>query len=323
MNSPLIGFIGCGEIARMHARCLLALGARIGGGYDRVDDAARLFAQAYGGRKYDTAEQLCADADLDAVYICTRHDSHPHFIAMAANNDKPIFCEKPLALDYEAAKQAYEVVRERNVKFMLGYNHRYSSGVASLKRQLLNRGDHFDVMNINFVTEPFLNDWPGRAEEGGGVFVCLGSHVFDLVHYLCAAEITDLKVTALRQRLDGHYLEDTFGALLTTDRNQLITISSHDHGNANYFEDPGHNVNVIHVSAGDTMMIAKTSSLTLYEPHQVSTQRFHTDKANSWGYQEINAVFLRYIRGEETNVPDIQSGLFAAKMVETCKNLIG
>src|SRR5262249_45828280 len=46
-------------------------------------------------------EIVLADADTDAVFIVTRHDSHARLAADALRAGKHVFCEKPLALDRE------------------------------------------------------------------------------------------------------------------------------------------------------------------------------------------------------------------------------
>ncbi|GGD89836.1 Gfo/Idh/MocA family protein [Paenibacillus nasutitermitis] len=317
-----IGFIGCGDIARIHAQCLLNSGSIIRGAFDIVSTSALRFVEAYGGRVYATAADLCADPDIQAVYICTRHDSHVQYIDLASLHNKPIYCEKPLGLNAVEARRAAELVDQRNTKLMIGFNHRYSSGVMALKGFLKKQTKKFNVMNIIFVSEPFLEGWPGTADEGGGVIVCLGSHVFDLVNYLCGEEIVDIKVTALRNRANESLLEDTFGAIFKTKHNQLITISSHDLATSSFADTPGHNLNTIHVAIDDLMVTAQTSKINIYGSDYIETHEYPTDKLDSWGYQEINNAFLRYVNGSQEEIPDVHQGVKAAEIVEQCERQI-
>lgn len=320
MSNPVIGFIGCGEIAQLHAHCLKKIGAKIGGGYDLSSQALLNFTQKFGGEKYLTPGELLKDPAIDAVYICTRHDTHFMYIELAAYYQKPVFCEKPLAIDYKTAKRAYEVVVKHGIKCMIGFNHRFAPGIRALKEQLTLYERPFDVLNINFTSAPFLSSWAGKAEQGGGIFVCLGSHVFDLVHYLCESKITDIKVTALRQRLEEPYLEDTFGALLKTDKNQLITISTHDHGNSRFSVDPGNNLHVTQAFVEEAVLVATASSLTIYD-NEVNRRTFETDMHTSWGYMEANRTFIDYLHGENVEIPDISEGLRTSEMVQRCRQM--
>lgn len=321
MANPVIGFIGCGEIAQLHAYCLQRIGVKIRGGYDYFSQSALNFTHKFGGRQYLTPEELLNDPMVDAVYICTRHDSHSTYIELAAQYGKPVFCEKPLAIDYKAAKRAYKAVEEHGIKCMIGFNHRFSPGIQALKAQLISYERQFDVLNINFTTSPFLSSWAGKAEQGGGIFVCLGSHVFDLVHYLCDRKITDIKVIALRQKLEDPYLEDTFGALLKTDKNQLITISSHDHSNSKFSEDPGNKLHMTQAFVEDEVLVATASSITIYGSEVIHRQ-FGNSMYTSWGYMEANRAFINYLLDERAEVPDISAGLRAAEMVQKCKHIV-
>lgn len=319
MKKHVVGFIGCGEIARIHAECLIRHGAAIGGGYDISAQTAERFACSYGGQSYSSAEQLCADPNIDAVYICTRHDTHVDFIDMAARCGKAVFCEKPLAMNVKEAKRAVRIVEETGVPFAIGFNHRYSPGMQRLKQYLDNVDKPFDVLDIRFVTAPFLHGWAGLSELGGGVLVCLGSHVFDLMHYLVAPEIESVNVITLRQRLVDPYLEDTFVATIVTRQKQLISIMAHDHGNMSFSTDPGHRINTTQVFVGNHVVVAGVSDFTVYEPDKVSRVTFPGESATVWGYAEINRRFLELLDGRSVDIPDVYAGLLAAETVERCK----
>lgn len=320
MNNRLIGFIGCGEIAHMHAACLVANGAIITGGYDISAQAAEYLVRQHGGSVFAEAEQLCQQENIDAIYICTRHDSHVRFIEMAARYGKAVFCEKPLALSLAEANKAAEIVEHYQIPLVLGFNHRYSPGIQKLKKYLDDQGGIADVINIQFVTAPFLNSWAGLAEEGGGVLVCLGSHVFDLVHYLASADIKEIKAISLRQRLQEPYMDDAFSAIMTNKAGQLITVNAHDHGNLRFSTDPTHRINKVHAFIGEQTVVASTSQFELFDKNQAMREQFSTDVLYAWGYQELNKRFLQKLNGVEIEVPDVQSGINAARMVEMCRN---
>lgn len=317
-NGYVIGFIGCGEIAHLHAECLQRLGARIAGGYDLSMETAARFVRSFGGEIFDSAQALCGSEEIDAVYICTRHDSHVAYIEVSANAGKAVFCEKPLALDLRSASVAAEIVERSGIPFALGFNHRYSPGADRLKRFLDGFERGFDVLNVQFVTAPFLGGWAGLKEQGGGILVCLGSHVFDLIHYLAPGEIKVVHSVTKRQRLPAPFLEDTFAAILTTESGQLITVNAHDHGNARYSTDPGNRLNTIHAFVGEEAAIAGTSRFEWHGKVGSVIERYATDILTAWGYEEINRRFLRVLAGDPADVPGIEAGLFAARMVEAC-----
>lgn len=303
----------------MHATCLTDNGAAIAGGYDYSEEAAQQLVSQFGGRVFDDPERLCQDPEIDAVYICTRHDSHVQYITMAARNGKAIFCEKPLALDLETAANAVEVIEKYGVSCVLGFNHRYSPGVLRLKQYLHNHRDTAEVLHFQFVTAPFLNGWAGLKEQGGGVLVCLGSHVLDLVHYLAPSEVVQIQSMAVAQRLQSPYLEDTFAAIMTNEAGQFITVQAHDLGNRGYSTDPAHRINTVHAFIGEEAVVARPSQFEVWGGGLNISEHFRTDVLHAWGYQELNKRFLKVLGGKQIDVPDVYAGWHAAKMVERCR----
>lgn len=315
-----IGFIGCGDIARLHAACLTGLGAKIAGGYDVSAEAAERFARDFGGEPFADAERLCGRADIDAIYICTRHDSHVSYIEMAAERGKAVFCEKPLALSLEEARAAADIVNRRGVPFALGFNHRYSPGMQRLKNYLEERGAA-DAINVQFATAPFLRGWAGLREQGGGVLVCLGSHVFDLVRYLASSDIAEVRALSVRRRLPEPYLDDAFAAVMTTAEGQLITVNAHDYGTPAFATDPGHRLNTVHAYAGNQAATATTSHFECFDGSAVVREQYATDQRTAWGYMELNRRFLAMAAGAHIDIPGVEAGIAAAKMVELCRTI--
>src|SRR6266481_2617437 len=66
--------------------------------------------------KFQTAEQpseLLNNPNVDTVFILTRHDTHVSYAAQALHAGKPVFIEKPLAIDREQLAQLQEVYAAR------------------------------------------------------------------------------------------------------------------------------------------------------------------------------------------------------------------
>src|ERR1700756_4699277 len=58
--------------------------------------ARERFATDFRATPYDRAETLCADANIDAVYIATPHHMHRDHAIAAAEAGKHIIVEKPM-----------------------------------------------------------------------------------------------------------------------------------------------------------------------------------------------------------------------------------
>src|SRR6478752_7252309 len=64
-------------------------------------EARRRFAKDLGRRACDTVEELCADPDIEIVYVATPHQLHARHAILAAQHGKHVLCEKPMALALE------------------------------------------------------------------------------------------------------------------------------------------------------------------------------------------------------------------------------
>ena len=106
------GLIGCGAIGRTHASCVAKIDDAKFVAYADVNQAAAgALLDEFGGR-YATGDvgRVLGDDAIDAVYICTRHDSHAPLAIAAAGAGKHVMMEKPLALTAESCEQMAEAV---------------------------------------------------------------------------------------------------------------------------------------------------------------------------------------------------------------------
>ena len=100
MSQIKLALIGCGGLARVHTES----GAKIPEAefiayVDVVEANAQNFLADFGGDYATTdSDQIFADDRIDAVYICTRHDSHAPLAIAAARAGKPFGRSLPTAL---------------------------------------------------------------------------------------------------------------------------------------------------------------------------------------------------------------------------------
>src|SRR5207244_3402975 len=117
MSDLNLALIGCGNLGRVHAQCVAKIsGAWFDAYADVSEDAARKALNDFGGR-YATSDvdKIWSDDAIDAVYICTRHDSHAALAIAAAGAGKHVMIEKPLALNLADCKAVAEAVDRAGV----------------------------------------------------------------------------------------------------------------------------------------------------------------------------------------------------------------
>ncbi len=188
--SPIrVGLIGCGSFLRhTHLPLLLASGAFQVVGVCDLDLAAARGVRGAAGAAYatDNAAQVLADADIEAVIITTRHDTHAALSVAAAQAGKHVFCEKPMGLSADECCQVVAAVQAAGVVYSVGYNRGLAPLVVEARRLLAPYSDKRLVYHR--LQAPFpAEHWTHDPAIGGGRFVGEGCHIFDLICELMPA----------------------------------------------------------------------------------------------------------------------------------------
>ena len=110
-----IGILGCGKIAQVRHIPEYAENkdAQIVGFYDINLERAKSLAETYDGTAYETAEELLANPEIDAVSICTANFAHAELTIAALNAGKHVLCEKPMATTLADCEAMVEVSDDR------------------------------------------------------------------------------------------------------------------------------------------------------------------------------------------------------------------
>src|SRR5688572_13001885 len=187
------GVIGTGHFAdvchipELHAHPHAEVVA-IAGGRPR----AQALAKKYGiADVHDDYRELCARDDIDAVTIVTRTVDHRSQALAAFDRGKHVFCEKPLGLDLQQAREMTRAAHASGRLHHVGFVFRYNLGVRELRRRVVN-GDigppfllRVQYDNWDGLTRDWRAGWVDqRALAGAGVLFHLGTHLFDLAAHV-------------------------------------------------------------------------------------------------------------------------------------------
>lgn len=78
-----VGIIGCGKIAQVRHIPEYCANEKVqmGGYFDFNLERARELAQKFGGRVYESVEEMLADSAIDAVSVCVANNAHEYGMA--------------------------------------------------------------------------------------------------------------------------------------------------------------------------------------------------------------------------------------------------
>ncbi|MBA8793716.1 putative dehydrogenase [Friedmanniella endophytica] len=189
MSALRIGVIGGGAIANLHLTSYaknpdveIAAIADV-----NADRAATVAAQWGASRSYGSPAELLADADIDAVSICTWNNTHAELAVAAVEAGKHVLVEKPLARTYAEARTVQEAAEKSDRVVSVGFVRRFSTNCRVLK-SFIDEGRLGDIYYakasaIRRVGNP--GGWfADKSISGGGPLIDVGVHVIDLCWYL-------------------------------------------------------------------------------------------------------------------------------------------
>jgi 1,5-anhydro-D-fructose reductase (1,5-anhydro-D-mannitol-forming) len=190
------GVIGCGDVTEVKSGPALqrARDSSLVAVMRRNGALAEDYARRHGvPRWYDDAQRLVDDPSVDAVYVATPPSTHLEFALMALRAGKPVYVEKPMALDAAECEAMLRESRARGLPVYVAYYRRALPRFLKV-RSLLEAGAIGTPQRVEVrlartlqaaSADPPAMPWRVRPEiSGGGLFVDLGSHTLDLLDFL-------------------------------------------------------------------------------------------------------------------------------------------
>lgn len=155
---------------------------------DPRSEARRQFAADFNARVYGSVEELCRDAEIEAVYVATPHQLHAAHVCMATAAGKHVIVEKPLALTMADCRTMIDAAEAAGVHLIVGHSHSFDAPYRCA-REIIAGGE---LGTLGMITAMNFTDFmyrPRRPEElitehGGGVIFSQGSHQIDIVRLI-------------------------------------------------------------------------------------------------------------------------------------------
>jgi predicted dehydrogenase len=186
--------IGCGNVTEVKSApgFQLADNSTLHAVMCRNADKAKDYAKRHNVEKwYFDPQQLVNDPDVDIIYIATPPSSHKEYVLMTAIAGKPVYVEKPMALNAWQCKEMNAACKVAEVPLFVAYYRRALPRFLKIK-SLIENGEIGNVrfVNVVFYQAPSIVDlekkdnWRTNPEiSGGGYFVDLACHSLDILQY--------------------------------------------------------------------------------------------------------------------------------------------
>ncbi len=216
-----LGFaiVGCGMIARFHARALAAIpGTRIAALVSRTKANGEKMLEELNHPPIpivSSVEEVVKLPGVDAVVITTPSGAHLEPAAIAAAAGKHVVVEKPLEITEERCDRIIEACDRFKVKLCTIFPSRFADSSATLKNAV--EENRFGRLTLGETTckwwrsQAYYDEggWKGtQALDGGGALMNQAIHSVDLLLWMMgeAASVVGFTATLAHDRIE---VEDT------------------------------------------------------------------------------------------------------------------
>jgi len=191
------GIIGCGNVTEVKSGPAFSKipNSKLVAVMRRDAALAEDYAKRHNVPKwYSDVDKLIHDPDVNAIYIATPPNVHEVYAEKAMRAGKPVYVEKPMALDAAECSRMNAVSKETGVPLFVAYYRRSLPYFVKLK-ELIDSSIIGDIRYVNICLQwqPYDEEigelrkpkWRVQPEiSGGGHFHDLASHQFDLLEYV-------------------------------------------------------------------------------------------------------------------------------------------
>lgn len=201
---------------------------------DPRPEARERFTADFGGRAYADVEALCADPEVEIVYVATPHQHHAEHARLAAAQGKHLLVEKPIALTLQDAQAMIDAARSACVHLVVGHSHSFDAPILRT-RALIESGAFGAVRMIHALNYTDFLYRPRRPEEldtaqGGGALFNQAPHQVDVVRLLGGGRVKSVRAQAGAWD-QARPTEGAYSALLTFENGAFASLTYSGYGN--------------------------------------------------------------------------------------------
>lgn len=195
MEKLRVGIIGAGWIADKMGETLRGMSDARGYAIAARDlNRAQAFAEHWGFEKaYGSYEEMCADPNVDLVYIATPHSHHYEHTKLALSYNKPCLVEKAFTANAREAEELLNIAKEKKIFITEAIWTRYqplrqtildiiASGVVG-KPRLLNASLCYQMETKERIVRPDLC---------GGALLDLGVYCINFARMFFGEDIEEI-----------------------------------------------------------------------------------------------------------------------------------
>ncbi|MHC8609837.1 inositol 2-dehydrogenase (plasmid) [Paenarthrobacter ureafaciens] len=231
-----VALFGSGRIGQVHARNIAAHpDLELAWIADPFIEGARKLAAGTGALAVETADEVFANADLDAIIIGSPTNTHVDLISRAMSQGVAALCEKPIDLDIDRVVACRDEIRGNSTPLMLGFNRRFDPNFAAIQTRVA-AGEIGRLEQLTIISRDPAPAPANYIATSGGIFRDMSIHDLDMARFFVPDII---EVSASGANVFCDYIEEAgdFDSVVISLRGrngELITITNSRHSSYGY-----------------------------------------------------------------------------------------
>ncbi len=169
------------------------------------------FKNAYGGKVFDSYEELLTSDEVDAIYLPLPPALHYRWAKLALENNKHIFLEKPSTTSAADTKELVKIATEKELAMHENYMFNFHNQIGEIE-QIIESGKLGDIRlyRISFgFPRRASNDFRYVKALGGGALLDCGGYTIKLA---CRLLGSTAKITTSNLNYLDEFEVDMFGS---------------------------------------------------------------------------------------------------------------
>lgn len=287
---------------------------------NRTEERAASLAERFDARVLPWDE--VAGADADAFIIAVGTDAHDDLLSTVLRHQRPVLCEKPIALTLEGTERVIATARQQGASLQIGFQRRFDPAISAVHAAITD-GRLGTLYSLTMTAHDHSPSAREFIAGSGGIFRDMLVHDFDLVRWLTGSEVETVYATsAVREHLDYADFDDAdvaSASLVTTSGVQVIvTGTRHDA--------LGHDVRLEAFGSRDSVSAGLNQRTPLRSiegdlalnslPYNGFVDRFRE------GFRAETASFVSHARAEIDNPCPPESALESLRIAIACERSI-
>ena len=183
---------------------------------------------------YTNYEDLIKSPNVDAIYIATLNNTHYDLIKECSLNNKKILCEKPMTVNYNEAKEVFNLIKDNNTSFLEAFVFRYHKQSQNLS-DIIKKGEIGDIYKVESsfgykVKKTNPNSRIFNKNLGGGSILDVGCYTTSfclmIAKIIFEQKVPNIKIENIKGAIGVTGVDESAEANLIFDTNLKMHIKT-------------------------------------------------------------------------------------------------